>query len=81
MEVLLRFTHRARPYTTPDEYGNIRFEAPESAIPQQGDILSIKGITHPLGAFVVAARVVRINPATGIESVELLVGLEGEEKD
>lgn len=81
MLVLLNFTHKARPYTTPDEYENIRFEVAESAIPAQGDILSIKGVTHPYSAFVVVKRVFHIDRAIGVECVELTVGIEGDEKD
>ena len=78
MKVKITFLHNARPYISADEYSNIAFELSANALPNKGDILSIDGMSHHNGAFVVSHRVFHTNPKTGFESVELFVTTEGD---
>lgn len=64
MKVKIAFTHEARPYISPDEYENIQVELSAGVLPNKGEEVTICGITHPAGSFVVAYRVFEINPQT-----------------
>ncbi len=72
----ISFLHNARPYTSADEYANISFSFPVGALPNTGDIVQIAGISHPMGAFVVAYRVFEVQ-MDSLYAVTLTLGVEG----